>query len=153
MSGHFKDGLICHQETYSRGLLFDYLTYTMHLHTCLTACMQNYLMPFLFVLLIDYFSYWSIQSVILQVYVICYCCCCCYEYHCKERVKYAGVKETIITTTDNQIQGNLSAYQLNQYNNYVDELYYWARTFVSNQDERKIKENNWSEWIFFFPQY
>ena len=43
----------------------------------------------------------------------------------------------IITTTYNQIQGNLSGYQLNQCNNYADEFHEWARIFFSNEERRE----------------
>jgi len=114
--------------------LLDIYHSSTHMFNCLYARLPyafSFCPPFrLFLQLINTIS--NIASI-----RYCYCCCCCYKYHCKERVKYAGVKETIITTTDNQTQGNLSAYQLNQYNNYVDELYCWARTFVGNQNEKR----------------
>lgn len=40
----------------------------------------------------------------------------------------------ITTTTYNQIQGNLSGYQLNQCNNYADEFHGWARIFLNNEE-------------------
>jgi len=87
MSDRFKDGLICHQETRSRGLSLDYMTYTIHLYTCLAASMWDYLVPFLFIFVLLLSLFLQVINTIGDITSIRYRCC--YEYNCKEWIKHS----------------------------------------------------------------